>query len=240
MPTPPADTFPFIAEVAQAYMRLMQYAVPGENSLGGQLLYAGDLATHGRTLIVAGNIAGAASLAASADPAAQKQAIREGAADFLVTSLDEALRILKNEIRKREPVSVAVALAPPIVEAEMLHRGVLPDLLPPQPLSTQLTPAFADFLAAGAHTLAHPPSNPAAKLLLWQIPADYAQHPAAFDEFLMQQLPPTNLIARRWLRQSPRYLGPQTRRLRSLLCDETTATTLINALGSPLQIYPNP
>ena len=76
--------------------------------------------------MVAGNIAGAASLAATADPVAQKQAIREGVVNFLVTSLDEALRILKNEIRKRETVAVCVAASPQAVAAEMLERGVLP------------------------------------------------------------------------------------------------------------------
>ena len=63
----------------------------------------------GRALLLAGNIAGAASLAVTADAAAQKQSIRDGVADFLVNSLDEALRILKNEVRKREPVAVCVA-----------------------------------------------------------------------------------------------------------------------------------
>lgn len=229
----PSDTFTFIAHVAQAYTGLMRFAASGEPSLGGRLLYAGELTTQGRALLVAGNIAGAASLAATADPAAQKQSIREGAADFLVTNLDEALRILKNEIRKREPVSVAVSLAPHVIEAEMLHRGVLPNLLPPQTASAP--PAFAAFIAQGAQPIAAPPLNPATQLLIWQIPADYAQRPAAFDEFLMQRLPPTDLIARRWLRQSPRYLGPQFRRLRSLICDEATASILISVLGQPLQ-----
>lgn len=227
------ETLPVIAEVAQAYLSLAAFIDPSEASLGGQLLYAGELNSYGRALVVAGNIAGAASLAVTTDTAAQRQAIRDGATDFLVTTLDEALRILKNEIRKREPVSVAVALAPSIIEAEMLHRGVLPNLLPPQTASAP--PAFATFIAQGAQTIAAPPTNPAAQLLVWQIPADYAQRPAAFEELLIQHLPPGNLIARRWLRLSPRYLGPQFRRIRSLLCDQAAATQLINVLGSPLQ-----
>lgn len=234
MPTHLPDTLPFIALVAQAYTSLMHFAAPGDPSLGGKLLYAGELNTQGRAFIVAGNIAGAASLAATADTSAQKQAIRDGVTDFLVTHLDEALRILKNEIRKREPVSVAVSVAPQAIETEMLHRGVLPDLLPPQ--SSSEPPAIAAFIAQGAHRLAAPPANPTTRLLIWQIPAEYAQRPAAFDEFLLQHLPPTGLVARRWLRQSPRYLGPHARRLRSLLCDEATASKLINELGPPLQI----
>ena len=47
----------------------------------------------------------------------------------MVTSLDEGLRILKNEIRKRETVAVCVALSPDTLQREMQERGVLPDLL---------------------------------------------------------------------------------------------------------------
>ena len=73
---------------------------------------------QGRALVVAANIAGAATLAATADRAAQKQALRDGVADFLVTSLDEALRILKNQLRKRETVAVCVALRPAVSSAK--------------------------------------------------------------------------------------------------------------------------
>ena len=100
---------------------------PTQNpSLGGKLLYAGELDGSGRVLVVAGNVAGAASLAATAIQRAQKQAIRDGVVDFLVNSLDEALRILKNEIRKRETVAVCMGAAPEAVEREMPERGVLP------------------------------------------------------------------------------------------------------------------
>ncbi len=104
-------------------------------TLGGQLLYAGELDAQARALVVAANIAGAATLAVSADAGAQRQAIRDGVVDFVVNSLDEALRILKNEIRKRETVAVCVAVATEGCESdfalEMLERGVRPDLLGP-------------------------------------------------------------------------------------------------------------
>ena len=79
--------------------------------------------------MIAGNIAGAATLAATADIDTQKQAVRDGVVDFLVTSLDEALRILKNEIRKRNTVAVCVSASPAQIAREMLERGVQPDLL---------------------------------------------------------------------------------------------------------------
>ena len=46
----------------------------------------------------------------------------------MVNSLDEALRTLKNEIRQRRPLGVALTAQPPLVLSEMLERGVLPDL----------------------------------------------------------------------------------------------------------------
>jgi hypothetical protein len=119
----------FLLQVEGYYASLMRQALPVEAGLGGRLLCVGELDEDGRALMVAGNIAGVASLAVRADPASQKQAIREGVADFLVTNLDEAIRILKNEIRKREAVAVCVGVAPETIEKEMLERGVLPDLV---------------------------------------------------------------------------------------------------------------
>ena len=124
MAVDPIQAEGFALQVERFYAVLIRTAgAPGlasetwdpEPSLGGKLLYAGQLDEEARALLVAANIAGAASLAASADAAARKQFMRDGVVDFLVTSLDEALRILKNEIRKREPVAVCVALEPETV-----------------------------------------------------------------------------------------------------------------------------
>ena len=210
-------------------------AAQGEENLGGKLLYANELDEPGRILAVAGNIAGAASLAASADAAALRQTMRDGVIDFLVTSLDEAVRILKNEIRKRQPVAVAVSVAPQAIVKEMFDRGVLPDLLPPLLQASPAPPEFAIFIAQGAQRIAAPPLQPASKFLIWPIPPEYAQRPADFDALLLEHLPPNDLAAHRWLRLSPRYLGPQARRLRSLACDEETASKLIDRLGPPLR-----
>jgi urocanate hydratase len=233
--THPPETFNFIAQVDRIYASLMQSASADSGpSLGGKLLYACELDEPGRILAIAGNIAGAATLAASANAITLRQAMRSGTIDFLVNSLDEALRILKNQIRKREPVSVAVSLAPAAIIEEMLDRGVFPDLLPPlQASATELD--LATFTAQGAQRLPAAPSRPSRKFLLWQIPDEFAQRPADFDALLLGHLPSNDLIARRWLHQSPRYLGPQFRRLRSLRCDEETALKLIDVLGSPLE-----
>lgn len=196
--------------------------------LGGQLLYVGELDASGRALAVAANIAGAATLAASVQPANLRLAQREGVIDFLVNSLDEALRILKNEIRKRQPVAVAVSHPPAVIESEMLARGVLPDLLPP-------LPALASFQSQGAKQIPAPTPRPQSEFLVWPIPGAFTQSPAAFDALLAGHLPPGDLVNRRWLRLSPRYLGPAARRLRSLAADARTAKKLIASLGTPLE-----
>lgn len=233
--TYPPETLAFIAEVEQTYTSLMRFVAPGANCIGGKLLYAGELDQSGRILAIAGNISGATTLAASAQAATLRQAMRDGVIDFLVNSLDEALRILKNEIRKRQSVSVAVSIAPEAMEKEMLNRGVLPDLLPSQTEFESPDPNIAAFIAQGAQRLTAAPLEPSRKFLIWQIPAAFAQRPPEFDALLLEHLPLGDQQTSRWLRQSPRYLGPQSRRLRSLSCDEETASRLINVLGSPLQ-----
>lgn len=224
----------FIADVHHAYLGLMNCAPAHEEpSLGGQLLYVGELNSPGSALTVASNIAGGATLSASAQPAALRQALREGVIDFLVNSLDEALRILKNEIRKREPVAVAVSLAPETIETEMTERGVLPNLVARRCSTSAQSSAQALFLSQGAREIPTPDLAPA-KLLIWAAPADYAQNLAGFESVLADHLAVTDRLNRRWLRLSPRYLGPGARRLRSVACDGDTALSLIKLLGPPL------
>jgi hypothetical protein len=230
LPTPSAAVIDSIAQVHQAYEGLVCSSADGaEHGLGGQLLYAGELDTQGRAFTIAANIAGAATIASSSEAAALRRALREGAIDFLVNSLDEALRILKNEIRKRQPVAVAISLASAVIEAEMIERGVRPDLLPPQ--STSL--AASIFLSQGVRHIQDPPQS-AQKLLIWPAPEEYAQNLAGFEALLAGQLASDDQFNRRWLRLSTRYLGPAARRLRSVACDEPTALKLIAQFGPPL------
>jgi urocanate hydratase len=195
-----------------------------DTGLGGKLLYAGELHQDGCRLVRAANIAGAASLAASADPDALRRANREGVADFLVTSLDEAMRILKNEVRKRQAVSVAVSVAPSVVVAEMLERGVLPDLLRP----VEWNAGGADlevFLAQGARPVAIGPLPDGQAFRVW------AEVSRDFDTAALAVIPESDHLNRRWLRLSPRYLGPDARRARSLGCAPEIAARLAE-LGS--------
>ena len=209
-----------LAAVYRLYAALARQ-MDAESGLGGKLLYAGELHPDGCRLVRAANIAGAASMAASADAAALRQAVRDGVIDFLVTTLDEALRILKNEIRKRQTVAVGVAAAPSVLVAQMIERGVLPDLLPP---ASPDDPELAALIAQGARSLQVQPLSPKRQFLVLPIPIAWVQRTAEFDALLLARLAPGDHANRRWLRLSPRYLGSQARRCRSLECETEAAS----------------
>ena len=222
----PPNALQFALQVERFYAGLILSAKTGsdtESGLGGKLLYAGQLGADARALLVAANITGAASLAVSADATAGKQAMRDGVIDFLVTSLDEALRILKNEIRKHSTVAVCVAQDSEADFARLLlQRGVLPDLLP---LHSAPAPEFAAFLSQGARPVVaiHPDANQV--ILAWSVADAPAQWLPKLDTLAMDCLSSdsSDASARRWLRLSPRYLGRMTQGMRLLRCQENAA-----------------
>ncbi len=236
----PAAALEFALQVERYYAGLMLVAgssPDAEASLGGKLLYAGQLDADARALLVAANIAGAASLAVSADAAAGKQAIRDGVVDFLVTSLDEALRILKNEIRKHSTVSVCVAVESNADFArQLLERGVRPDLLPPR---SAPAPEFAAFLSQGARPVVaiHPYANQA--LVAWSVADAPAQWLPKLDTIAVDCLSsdpsPAAGVARRWLRLAPRYLGRRPQGMRLLRCDESAANNFIERVREKVE-----
>ena len=71
----------------------------------GKLVLVHGLDAEGRAMSVAASIAGAACFALESRLDVCRATLHAGACDFVVNSVDEALRILKNEIRKRKPVS---------------------------------------------------------------------------------------------------------------------------------------
>jgi urocanate hydratase len=205
----------FVVRVERAYEALLatEFA-DATTGLGGALLYAGELDGDGRALVVAANIAGAASLAATAHRTAQKQALRDGVADFPVNSLDEALRILKNQLRKREPVAVCVGLDPAEVENEMRERGVRPDLL--------RVDARAGGDAARQQQM---------KWITWTVDSAPAQWLPKIDTIAINCLPEGAWQARRWLRLAPRYLGRLGEGFRVLHCNEADATRIADGIS---------
>jgi urocanate hydratase len=81
---------------------------------------------------LAATMNGAAFLGIDVDPERIKRRVKGGYCDVMVTDLDEALRILKNAVRKREAASVGLVGNCADLIPEMARRGVVPDLLTDQ------------------------------------------------------------------------------------------------------------
>jgi urocanate hydratase len=81
---------------------------------------------------LAATLNGAAFLGIDVDPERIKRRVKTGYCDVMVNDLDEALRILKNAVRKREATSVGLTGNCAEVIPELARRGVVPDLLTDQ------------------------------------------------------------------------------------------------------------
>jgi hypothetical protein len=252
-PLSPA-AFAFIAQVEEAFATLLRPAGRVETSLGetgldetglgGKLLYAGELDEAARVFTVAANIAGAATLAASSDPAAARQAMRDGVVDFLVNSLDEALRILKNQVRKREPVAVCVSVAAESIEREMLVRGVVPDLS----FSEDFTGAHVRWKELPGEPTRKPQdrSSPIESLtpgqeraadeemtwLTWRVADSPALWLTKLDALALDSLSSDDGRARRWIERAPRYLGRLAQNARTLRVTQQQAALILARFGA--------
>jgi len=100
--------------------------------LAGKLVVTGGMGGMGGAQPLAATMNGAAFLGLDVDPERIKRRVKTGYCDVMVTNLDEALRILKNAVRKREAVSVGLVGNCADVIPELARRGVVPDVLTDQ------------------------------------------------------------------------------------------------------------
>jgi urocanate hydratase len=100
--------------------------------LAGKLIVSGGMGGMGGAQPLAATMTGAAFLGIDVDAERIKKRLKTGYCDFMVTTLDEALRILKNAIRKKENVSVGLVGNCADVIPQLAGRGVVPDILTDQ------------------------------------------------------------------------------------------------------------
>jgi len=178
-PGEPEGTVPL--PPAKLALRLMEGALPGSSwmndtfqeslhftfqtlSAVAEKYFAGDFSGKfvvncgmeavGSLISVAATMNGAAFLGIDADPEEIKRQLKAGRCDFMVNSLDEALRILKNAVRKKENVSVGLVADCGETIQKFSERGVLPDILnmvlgpaPENAAVVQHAEGFPDFAA---------------------------------------------------------------------------------------------
>jgi urocanate hydratase len=100
--------------------------------LAGKLVVSGGMGGMGGAQPLAATMAGACFLGIDVDAERIKKRLKTGYCDFMVNNLDEALRILKNAVRKKEAISVGLVGNCADVIPELAERGVLPDILTDQ------------------------------------------------------------------------------------------------------------
>lgn len=223
----PQFRMPPVARVREHYGLLCAAAASqfGSRSLAGRLLLIDGLEQEGDALLIAASIAGAASLVLEARAAAVRHCIRNGIVDFAVTTLSEALRILKNEIRKQEPIAVLLEQEPGAVLAEMVDRGAQPDMLRwPAPEAAEAS--IDALLERGARPLPAPPENtgiveerdsdpPNDESLTdvcWRAGEGGSSVLRQLDLLAGEIVPQQDLERQNWMTRAPRYL-PRALRL---------------------------
>jgi urocanate hydratase len=213
----------------------------------GSLILSVGLSPQGAALSIASNIAGAVSLAIDHDPAHLREVVRTGAVDFVVNSLDEAIRAMKNELRRGAPLSVALDLDPASALAEIAERGLAPQLFSVfsaavpgiNQRALELKQIGAELISFQDDDLNHDAtpgflsSEPLLSSLVeqrsWQLVTrtfDTANALRAFDAQALEQLSPEDTLRRRWLQSAPRILQRQRPPQRSLWLTAEEAGTL--------------
>src|SRR5437879_4131795 len=112
------------------------FSATGEKHFGGdlhgKLIVSGGMGGMGGAQPLAATMAGGVFLGIDVDVERIKKRLKTGYCDFLVTTLDEALRIVKNAVRKKENISVGLVGNCADIIPELGERGVVPDILTDQ------------------------------------------------------------------------------------------------------------
>jgi urocanate hydratase len=199
-------------------LRLYGELIARRPSYGGQLVFTCGDACSATGVPAAVSIAGGTTLALDPDAAAVKATFRAGGIDFVVNTLDEALRVLKNEVRQHKPLSVAlISEMEPVLE-EIAARGVLPDLqvtleppdnpllIPPAPIP-QL-PGVAQLRLENSQGIAAPSETLNGWLDAHSL-TEAVMEPhttlRALDEDLLSVVPAEDTIRRHWLQRISHY-----------------------------------
>jgi urocanate hydratase len=199
-------------------LRLYGELISRRDSYGGRLIFTCGDACSATGLPAAVSIAGGTTLALDPDASAVKATFRSGGIDFVVNTLDEAVRVLKNEVRKHTPLSVALTADPAAVLAEMRERGIQPDLQvtlhppanpllvppPPQPELTevpQLHLTSVENIAALTETLTRWLSDHS----LTETLVESSTNLRALDEKLLSLIPVDDTVRRRWVERISHY-----------------------------------
>lgn len=233
--TSPSLSMPSVVRVRVHYASLCAAAASqfGTGSLAARLLLIDGLAHEGDALLIAASIAGAASLTLETRMEAVRHCVRNGIVDFAVTTLDEALRILKNEIRKQQPIAVLLEREPASVLAEMVERGAQPDMV----RWADPDPAIDTLRTRGSCPLP-PPIEIApdpAREVCWRAGEGGSAALRQLDLLASQILPQEDVERQNWITRAPRYLPRALRLERCVAMTSAECAALLAAVEERAQ-----
>lgn len=199
-------------------LRIFGSLISDREEWGGELVLT--FGKHGYLAPVPVSIAGGCTLLIDDDAAAVKAAMRRGELDFVVNSLDEALRTLKNQVRQKKPLGVGLIGDVPHTLGQMLERGVQPAQIlrggvnqPYGPIDESLD----RFRAAGAHWFYLSPGDDErwqrSRVVLrrkryyaWHVRPHTIAGLRAADHLLLSQLSADDTPRRHWLQLISKYV----------------------------------
>jgi Urocanase Rossmann-like domain len=239
-------------QILRTYTALHSLRSDWNGDWGGALILACGLNELGAALALAANIAGAVCLNIEDTPATIKEAIRSGACDFIVNTVDEALRAMKNEVRKHLPLSVGLQSNPTQALQELLERGVSPQLFTDLTHTPDHFEAMQRFKASGSLIVSFDSDRPEVERIdeilnanalieafihprQWHLGSSLFDTPAAlraFDAEALSQLPEDDSLRRRWLSAAPRILQRERPIRRTLWLTQTEEELLQQKLPS--------
>ncbi len=240
----PAPSFlPRQSFVYQKYLALPAILTRHTGALlEGTLGVSIGMGREGAELAIAATLAGASFLGMDPNPQALKLAQQHHACDFVVNSLDEALRVLKNALRKRQPIAVGLLRHAAEILPGMVERGVQPDFLS----DTMQLDASAAVLSAktslaqrGSLLLNFGSELEAAVLpleaLRWVCWTSAGfQDMQRMDALALSRLPATDATRRRWLEDASAYFYRQIPLERVCTLSLEEITSLQSALEDPV------
>lgn len=201
-------------------------------SLGGKVLLS--TGTEGLSAIVAGSIAGAASLWVDGDGETLRAALRAGLCDFVVGTLDEALRILKNEVRRQRAVSVGLQADLAACLRACVERGFQPDLLGHLPSTLQ--GEKETLVERGSMVVAERrEAKEDTSLLCWSVDLDAVKIMRPIGQIAAECLDPLRADTpdrQHWLEAAPRFLGRTFADRQCLRMDRNESAAFVARVGS--------
>jgi hypothetical protein len=198
-------------------LRLYGELIARRASWARKLVFACGEGCSATGLSAAVSIAGGTSLIVDSDSAVVKSVMRQGGLDFVVNTLDEALRVLKNEVRQGRPLSVGLIADVSSAVREMVERGVLPDVhvAIANGESGGYVSELDGLYQAGMESLElvrddSGSADPSTILVQWLmergwIEVLFMRDSLAADGPLIDMLSPADLLRRNWIQQIARY-----------------------------------